>query len=62
MLDEIVFPPNLVKYKDMLKSDFITAESQSSTLIAVVSNTVCFKYVDVNVALTNLVNESEVDC
>lgn len=62
VLDEIDFPANLLKYANLVKSDFITAVSCSSTLLAIASKTIKFKYVDVNVALTSLVNESEVDC
>ena len=43
VLDDIVFPTNMSKYKDLLKSDFFFVESCSSTLIAIASNTIRIK-------------------
>ncbi len=58
-LQQITFPMELANYSHTITSDFVSAMSQSSNLIAVATDDIIMNIFDINVALTPLVNETE---
>lgn len=59
-LQQLAFPIELADYHNIITTDFLSVVSRSSHLTAIITDNITMKMFDINLALTHLVNESEI--